>query len=110
MGGHNMLKAVDIRVSPGEIEACLIHHPSVLECAVVSSRDEKNLVKSCAYIVLNKGFSPSKKLEKELKTYVKIELPHYISPWQVYFVDKLPKTATGKLKRVELKTWRTRRL
>lgn len=100
---NDMLKVGGIWVSPIEVEACLIGHPSVLECAVVPGRDEENLVKPAAYIVLNKGFSPSEDLEKEIKTYVKKELAHYKFPRWIYFVEDLPKTATGKVKRFELK-------
>ncbi len=100
---NDMLKVGGIWVSPIEVEACIIGHPAVLECAVVPGRDEEDLVKPCAYIVLNKGFSPSPILEKEIKDYVKKELAHYKFPRWVYFVDELPKTATGKVKRFELK-------
>jgi benzoate-CoA ligase len=100
---NDMLKVGGIWVSPIEVEACLIGHPAVLECAVVPGRDEEDLVKPCAYVVLNKGYSPSDPLEKEIKGYVKKELAHYKFPRWVYFVDELPKTATGKVKRFELK-------
>ncbi len=100
---NDMLKVGGIWVSPIEVEACLIGHPAVLESGVVPSKDKENLVKPCAYIVLNKGFTPSKSLEKEIKEYVKKELAHYKYPRWIYFVDDLPKTATGKVKRFELK-------
>jgi 4-hydroxybenzoate-CoA ligase len=98
-----MLKVGGIWVSPIEVEASLIGHPAVLECAVVPGRDEENLVKPCAYIVLNNGLSPSDELEKEIKTYVKKDLAHYKFPRWIHFVEDLPKTATGKVKRFELK-------
>jgi benzoate-CoA ligase len=60
-------------------------------------------VKPSAYIVLNKGFEESPELEKEIKSYVKKELAHYKFPRWIYFVEDLPKTATGKVKRFELK-------
>ncbi len=100
---NDMLKVGGIWVSPIEVEACLIGHPSVLECAVVPGQDEENLVKPSAYIVLNKNYSPSEKLEREIKTYVKKELAHYKFPRWIHFVEELPKTATGKVKRFELK-------
>ncbi len=100
---NDMLKVGGIWVSPIEVEACLIGHPAVLECAVVPGRDEENLVKPAAYIVLNKGFVESTELEKDIKAYVKKELAHYKFPRWIYFVEDLPKTATGKLKRFELK-------
>nr|NJM01076.1 benzoate-CoA ligase family protein [Desulfobacula sp.] len=100
---NDMLKVGGIWVSPIEVEACLIGHPAVLECAVVPGRDDEDLVKPCAYVVLNKGYSPSDLLEKQIKDYVKKELAHYKFPRWVYFVEDLPKTATGKVKRFELK-------
>ncbi len=100
---NDMLKVGGIWVSPIEVEACLIGHPAVLECAVVPGRDDENLVKPSAYIVLNKGFDVSPKLEQEIKSYVKKELAHYKFPRWIHFVKDLPKTATGKVKRFELK-------
>ncbi|MFU8770069.1 MAG: AMP-binding enzyme, partial [Desulfotignum sp.] len=100
---NDMLKVGGIWVSPIEVEACLIGHPAVLECAVVPGRDDENLVKPSAYIVLNKGFEESPELEKEIKSYVKKELAHYKFPRWINFVEELPKTATGKVKRFELK-------
>jgi benzoate-CoA ligase len=100
---NDMLKVGGIWVSPIEVEACLIGHPAVLECAVVPGRDDENLVKPSAYIVLNKGFEESPELEKEIKSYVKKELAHYKFPRWINFVEDLPKTATGKVKRFELK-------
>lgn len=107
---NDMLKVGGIWVSPIEIEACLIGHPAILESAVVPGRDKENLVKPCAYIVLNKDFFPSEELEKEIKAYVKKELAHYKFPRWIYFVDDLPKTATGKVKRFELKEQEEQRL
>ncbi|MFH1156643.1 MAG: benzoate-CoA ligase family protein [Pseudomonadota bacterium] len=100
---NDMLKVGGIWVSPIEVEACLIGHPAVLESAVVPGMDEQNLVKPCAYIVLNKGYEAGLETEKDIKAYVKKELAHYKYPRWVYFVDDLPKTATGKVKRFELK-------
>jgi len=107
---NDMLKVGGIWVSPIEVEACLIGHPAVLESAVVPSKDKENLVKPCAYIVLNKNFSPSQSLKKEIQEYVKKELAHYKYPRWIYFVDDLPKTATGKVKRFELKEIEEKRL
>ena len=100
---NDMLKVGGIWVSPIEVEACLIQHPSILECAVVPSHDSENLVKPCAYIVLNNMVEPSEALEKEIKEYVKKELAHYKYPRWIRFVEDLPKTPTGKIKRFELK-------
>lgn len=99
----DMLKVGGIWVAPTEVEACLIEHPAVLECAVIGCMDDDNLVKPLAFIVLNpsKGASPA--LEKEIKEYVKANLAHYKFPRWIRFVEELPKTATGKIKRFELR-------
>jgi benzoate-CoA ligase len=100
---NDMLKVGGIWVSPIEVEACIIEHPSVFECAIVGARDKENLVKPKAYIVLNEGFEPSSQLAGEIKQYVKKALAHYKYPRWIEFLDELPKTATGKIKRFELK-------
>lgn len=100
---NDMLKVGGIWVSPIEVEACLITHPAVLESAVVPGVDGQGLVKPCAYIVLHSGYEPSYEIEREIKEYVKRELAHYKYPRWIYFVDDLPKTTTGKIKRFKLK-------
>ena len=100
---NDMLKVGGIWVSPVEVEACLIEHPAVLECAVVGAMDDKNLVKPKAFVVLKRGYNPDDQLKKDLKEYVKKTLAHYKYPRWIEFVDDLPKTATGKLKRFELR-------
>lgn len=99
----DMLKVGGIWVSPTEVEACLIEHPAVLECAVIGHTDADNLVKPLAFVVLNKSGTPSAELEKEIKEYVKSSLAHYKFPRWIRFLDELPKTATGKIKRFELR-------
>ena len=69
----------------------------------VGATDSDNLVKPKAFIVLKQGYSPGAEMEKELKAYVKTQLAHYKFPRWIIFVDELPKTATGKLKRFELR-------
>jgi benzoate-CoA ligase len=100
---NDMLKVGGIWVSPIEVEACLIEHPAVLECAVVGATDDENLVKPKAFVVLKRGYSADDQLKKDLKEYVKKTLAHYKYPRWIEFVDDLPKTATGKLKRFELR-------
>lgn len=100
---NDMLKVGGIWVSPIEVEACLIGHPAVLECAVIGAPDSENLIKPKAYVILNRGFVAGAELEKELKAYVKATLAHYKFPRWIEFVEELPKTATGKIKRFELR-------
>ena len=100
----DMLKIGGIWVSPIEVEACIIEHKAVLECAVVPGVDSDKLVKPRAYVVLNGSQAPSDELKREIKEYVKQALAHYKYPRWIEFVDTLPKTPTGKIKRFELKS------
>jgi benzoate-CoA ligase len=100
----DMLKVGGIWVSPNEVEACLIQHPAVLECAVIGAPDEDNLVKPMAFVVLAKAKHPSPEVEAELKDFVKASLALYKYPRWIRFLDELPKTATGKIKRFELRS------
>jgi benzoate-CoA ligase len=99
----DMLKIGGIWVSPVEVESSLISHPSILECAVVPAVDRDQLTKPKAYIVLNDNAHPSPTLEAAIKDHVKEQLAHYKYPRWIEFVEELPKTATGKIKRFELK-------
>ncbi|WP_428605166.1 benzoate-CoA ligase family protein [Sedimenticola sp.] len=99
----DMLKVGGIWLSPIEVEACIISHPAVLECAVVAATDAEDLVKPKAYVVLKGGQQPSDELAEEIKLYVKNTLAPYKYPRWLEFIDELPKTATGKIKRFELR-------
>lgn len=99
----DMLKVSGIYVSPAEVEATLIKHPSILEAAVVGAADDNQLIKPKAYLVLNKDCEGNDTLSVELKQFVKEHLaPHKYPRWFVY-VDELPKTATGKIQRFKLR-------
>jgi benzoate-CoA ligase len=98
-----MLKAGGIWVSPVEVEATLISHPAVLECAVIGIMDNDQLVKPKAYVVLKRGGIASDLLETELKEFVKDKIAPYKYPRWIEFVDELPKTATGKIQRFKLR-------
>lgn len=100
---NDMLKVGGIWVSPIEVEACIMEYPDVLECAVVGAPDAENLIKPKAYVVLKAGVTPSDKLAADIKAYVKKALAHYKYPRWVEFMEDLPKTATGKIKRFMLK-------
>jgi benzoate-CoA ligase len=96
----DMLKVSGIYVSPFEVEATLMQHPSVLESAVIGREDAQGLTKTKAFVVLKKGTSAS---EDELKAFVKQRLAPYKYPRFIEFVDELPKTATGKIQRFRLR-------
>jgi benzoate-CoA ligase len=96
----DMLKVSGIYVSPFEVEATLVQHPSVLEAAVVGIADADGLTKTKAFVVLKDGAKAS---EDELKAFVKDKLAPYKYPRLIAFVAELPKTATGKIQRFKLR-------
>jgi benzoate-CoA ligase family protein len=99
----DMLKAGGIWVSPVEVEATLLLHPAVLECAVIGSLDKDELIKPKAYVVLKPCQSASDLLEAELKAFVRDRIAPYKYPRWIEFVKELPKTATGKIQRFKLR-------
>ncbi|HSD00606.1 MAG TPA: benzoate-CoA ligase family protein, partial [Casimicrobiaceae bacterium] len=99
----DMLKVSGIYVSPVEVEAALITHPTVLEAAVVGREDEDKLTKPVAYVVLKPGHAGSDALGEELRAHVKSALAPYKYPRWIEFIDELPKTATGKIQRFKLR-------
>jgi benzoate-CoA ligase len=99
----DMLKVGGIWVSPLEVENCLSHHPAVLEVAVVGRKDEHDLVKPAAFVVLRDGFSPSEALSEELKQWTLDKLAKFKYPRWIEFIADLPKSATGKIQRFKLR-------
>jgi acyl-coenzyme A synthetase/AMP-(fatty) acid ligase len=99
-----MLKVGGIYVSPFEVEAALISHHAVLEAAVVAHRDEHDLVKPKALVVLKELRHATEVMAEELRAHVKATLAPYKYPRWVEFVTELPKTATGKIQRFKLRS------
>lgn len=101
-GGRSddMLKVSGIYVSPFEVEATLVQHPSVLEAAVIGVLDADGLTKTKAFVVLKAGAQAT---DAELKAFVKDKLAPYKYPRQIVFINDLPKTATGKIQRFKLR-------
>ncbi len=91
------------RIGPFEVESILIEHPAVKESAVVASPDEVRGEVVKAFIVLTKDYAPSEALIKELQELVKTHTAPYKYPRKIEFIDELPKTVSGKIKRKELK-------
>ena len=91
------------RIGPFEVESACIEHPAVREAAAVASPDEQrgNVVK--AFVVLAEGHQPSDDVAEEIKAHVRGRLSAYAYPRRVEFVDDLPKTLTGKIRRIELR-------
>ena len=96
----DMLKVSGIYVSPFEVEATLVQHPSVLEAAVIGVPDPDGLMKTKAFVVLRPDRRAS---EADLKEFVKDRLAAYKYPRFIEFVPELPKTATGKIQRFKLR-------
>ena len=94
-GGYN--------VSGAEIENVLLEHPSVQECGVVGAADEERGHVVKAFIVLRKGQAPTPELAREIQDFVKAEIAPYKYPRRIEFVEKLPRTETGKLQRFRLR-------
>jgi benzoate-CoA ligase family protein len=96
----DMLKASGIWVSPAEVEARLLAHDAVGQAIVVAAHDGDGLEKPVAYVVLKTGADAT---EDELVTFCRDALPSFKRPRRVVFVDSYPTTATGKIRRVELR-------
>jgi acyl-coenzyme A synthetase/AMP-(fatty) acid ligase len=91
------------RIGPFEVESALVAHPAVAEAAAVAAPDEERGAVVRAVVVLREGHEPSDALAKELQEHVKRETAPYKYPRIVEFADELPKTASGKVKRAELR-------
>lgn len=99
----DLIKASGYRIGPFEIESILMEHPSVLECAITAADDAIRGKVVKATIVLSDGYKPSEELKKELQNFVKKSTAPYKYPRIVEFVDELPKTFSGKIRRVEIR-------
>lgn len=99
----DVILASGYRIGPFEVESILIEHPAVKESAVVASTDEIRGEVVKAFIVLTKDYAPSEALIKELQEFVKAHTAPYKYPRKIEFIDELPKTVSGKIKRKELK-------
>ncbi len=99
----DVIKSSGYRIGPFEVESALLEHPAVQESAVVGSPDLIRGVIVKAFIVLNEGFEPSESLVKELQMHVRRVTAPYKYPRSVEFVDHLPKTLSGKIRRSELR-------
>ena len=98
----DVFKASDYRISPFELESVLIEHPAVAEAAVVPSPDPVRLAVPKAYVILRNGEKPSKELAKDIFAFLRANLAPYKRIRRLEFSD-LPKTISGKIRRVELR-------
>ncbi len=98
-----MIKYKGFPVAPAEVEALLLEHPAVRDCGVVAKPDLACGEIPCAFVVLRDGSTPSDALAKELCGFVADRLAHHKQPREVHFVEALPRTASGKILRRELR-------
>src|SRR3954451_23702621 len=91
------------RIGPFEVESALVAHPAVAEAAVVAAPDDERGSVVRAVVVLRDGYAPSPDLVRELQDHVKAQTAPYKYPRIVDFIDELPKTASGKVRRAALR-------
>lgn len=99
----DVIKSSGYRIGPFEVESALVEHPAVLECAVTGVPDEIRGAVVKATVVLAKNYQPSEELKKELQEHVKHVTAPYKYPRIIEFVTELPKTISGKIRRVEIR-------
>ena len=99
----DIIKSSGYRIGPYEVESAVLSHPACSHCAITGVPDELRgqLVK--ATIVLNKGYEPSDELIKEIQNHVKQTTAPYKYPRVIEFVDEIPETISGKIKRAEIR-------
>lgn len=99
----DVIKCSGYRIGPFEVESAIMTHKSVLECAVTSAPDPVRGQVVKATIVLAKGYFASEELKKEIQNHVKHVTAPYKYPRIVEFVNELPKTTSGKIRRVSIR-------
>jgi len=99
----DLIMAAGYRISPFEVESAIISHPEVLECAVVASPDSIRGVIVKAFIILHDKTNASDKLVKDIQKHTKMVAAPYKYPREIEFVEELPKTQSGKIKRKQLR-------
>ena len=97
---NDMIKAGGIWVSPAEVESVLIEHSDVLEAAVVGARDEAGLEQTVAFVVARSGHDID---PEDVDRHCRAKMASFKRPRRLFVVDELPKTATGKIRRFELR-------
>ena len=99
----DVIKCSGYRIGPFEVESALSEHAAVLECAITAAPDPKRGQIVKATVVLNRGYTASDELIKELQEHVKHTTAPYKYPRIIEFVPELPKTISGKIKRAEIR-------
>jgi acetyl-CoA synthetase len=99
----DVIIAAGYRIGPFEVESACLEHPAVREAAAVASPDEVRGHVVKAFIVVAEGHEPSDEVAREIQAFVRGRLSAYAYPRKVEFVADLPKTLTGKIRRIELR-------
>ncbi|MBN2518021.1 MAG: acetate--CoA ligase [Candidatus Altiarchaeota archaeon] len=99
----DVIKTSGERVGPFEVESALVEHPAVAEAGVIGKPDAVRGEIIKAFITLRKGYVPSEELKEEIRKFVKTHLAAHAAPREIEFIDKLPKTRSGKIMRRVLK-------
>ena len=102
----DVMKASGYRISPFEVESALVSHPAVLEAAAVDGADQVRGKVVKAFIVLREGHMPSESLAEQIQAHAKHSSAPYKYPRLIEFVNALPKTTSGKIKRRLGASWR----
>jgi acetyl-CoA synthetase len=97
-----VFKSADYKVSPFELESVLIEHPAVVEAAVVPQPDDTRLAVPKAYVVLADGWTADADTAREILLYSREHLAPYLKVRRIEF-SELPKTISGKIRRVDLR-------
>jgi acetyl-CoA synthetase len=99
----DVIIAAGYRIGPFEVESVCLEHRAVAEAAAVASPDERRGSVVKAFVVLAEGAEPSEELADDIKVFVRDRLSAYAYPRRIEFVASLPKTLTGKIRRIELR-------
>ena len=101
----DVIKTAGERVGPFEVESALVAHPAVAEAGVIGKPDAVRGQIIKAFVALRKGYQPSEQLKKEIADFVKNNLAAHAAPREIDFVEKVPKTRSGKIMRRVLRAW-----
>jgi len=99
----DVITSAAYRIGPFEVESALVEHPAVMEAAVVGKDDPERTQIVCAYVILAPGREASDELTHELQDHVKRVTAPYKYPREIHYVEELPKTISGKIRRSELR-------
>ena len=101
----DVIKTAGERVGPFEVESALVAHPAVAEAGVIGKPDPTRGQIIKAFVALRKGHHPSDQLKKDIADFVKTNLAAHAAPREIDFVEKIPKTRSGKIMRRVLRAW-----